>query len=111
MGKTNVKSKSKRTSKTGKAKVKTIPWDVTEHLKSEEDIANYLEAAFEEGDPSLVAAALGDVARAKGMAQVAEAAGLGRESLYKALSPEGNPEFATVLKVVQALGLRLKVAV
>jgi probable addiction module antidote protein len=59
----------------------------------------------------LVAAALGDIARAKGMAQIAQAAGLGRESLYKALSPEGNPELATVLKVVQALGLKLKVAV
>ena len=59
---------------------------------------------------TLVAAALGDVARAKGMAQIAKAAGLGRESLYKALSPEGNPEFATVLKVMRALGLKLKVA-
>ena len=111
MGKIKVKSNVKSTSKTRRAKVKTIPWDVTKHLKSEEDIANYLEAAFEDGDPSLVAAALGDVARAKGMSHIAEAAGLGRESLYKALSPEGNPEFATVLKVVQALGLRLKVAV
>jgi probable addiction module antidote protein len=112
MGKINVKSKVKSASKSReKTKVKTIPWDVTKHLKSEEDIANYLEAAFEEGDPSLVAAALGDVARAKGMSQVAEAAGLGRESLYKALSSEGNPEFATVLKVMHALGLRLKVAV
>jgi probable addiction module antidote protein len=112
MGKIKVKSKVKSTSKTRrKAKVKTIPWDVTEYLKSEADFANYLEAAFEEGDPSLVAAALGDVARAKGMSNIAEAAGLGRESLYKALSSNGNPEFATVLKVVQALGLRLKVAV
>ncbi len=59
------------------------------------------------GDPGLVAAALGDIARAKGMAQIARQAGLGRESLYKALSPEGNPEFTTVLKVVRALGLRL----
>jgi len=59
------------------------------------------------GDPALVAAALGDIARAKGMAQIARKAGLGRESLYKALSPEGNPEFATGLKVVRALGLRL----
>ena len=74
------------------------------------DIAHYLEAAFEDGDPRLVAAALGDVARAKGMAQIAQAAGLGRESLYKALSKEGNPEFGTVLKVMHALGLKLKVA-
>ncbi len=80
------------------------------YLKTDEDIAHYLEAVFEDCDPSLVAAALGDVARAKGMAQIAKAAGLGRESLYKALSPEGNPEFATVLKVMRALGLKLKVA-
>jgi probable addiction module antidote protein len=66
---------------------------------------------FEDGDPALITHALGVVARAKGMSQIAQAAGLGRESLYKALSPEGNPEFATVLKVMRALGLRLKVAV
>jgi probable addiction module antidote protein len=94
-----------------KPKTKTIPWDTAEYLKTDKDIANYLEAVFEDGDPALVAAALGDVARAKGMAQIAQAAGLGRESLYKALSPEGNPEFATVLKVMRALGLKLKVAV
>ena len=92
-------------------KIKTIPWDSAEYLKTDEDIAEYLEAVFEDGDPALVAAALGDVARAKGMTQIAQAAGLGRESLYKALSPEGNPEFATVLKVIRALGLKLKVAV
>jgi probable addiction module antidote protein len=92
-------------------KTKTIPWDSAEYLKTDEDIAEYLEAVFEDGDPALVAAALGDVARAKGMTQIAQAAGLGRESLYKALSPEGNPEFATVLKVIRALGLKLKVAV
>ena len=91
-------------------KTKTIPWDSAEYLKTDEDIAEYLEAVFEDGDPALVAAALGDVARAKGMTQIAQAAGLGRESLYKALSPEGNPEFATVLKVIRALGLKLKVA-
>jgi probable addiction module antidote protein len=91
-------------------KIKTKPWDSAAYLKTDEDIAHYLEAVFEDGDPSLVAAALGDVARAKGMAQIAKAAGLGRESLYKALSPEGNPEFATVLKVMRALGLKLKVA-
>ncbi len=88
-------------------KTKTRVWDAAHHLESEEDMAAYLEAALEEGDPALVAAALGDIARAKGMTQVARDAGLGRESLYKALSPEGNPEFATVLKVVNALGLRL----
>jgi probable addiction module antidote protein len=89
------------------AKTKTLPWDVADHLKTEDDMAAYLEAALEDGDPALVAAALGDIARSKGMTQIAREAGLGRESLYKALSPEGNPELATVLKVVRALGLRL----
>jgi probable addiction module antidote protein len=92
-------------------RIKTIPWDSAAYLKTDEDIAHYLEAAFEDGDPALVAAALGDVARAKGMSQIAQAAGLGRESLYKALSPDGNPEFTTVLKVMRALGLKLKIAV
>ena len=90
------------------AKTKTKPWDAADYLNTKEDIALYLEAAFEDGDPALIAAALGDAARAKGMAKVATEAGLGRESLYKALSPEGNPEFATVLKVMRALGLRLR---
>ena len=85
----------------------TQPWDAVDYLETEEDIVAYLEAAFEDGDPRLVAAALGDVARAKGMTKVAREAGLGRESLYKALSADGNPEFATVLKVMRALGLRL----
>ena len=84
----------------------TRPWDAADHLETKEDIALYLEAAFEDGDPALIAAALGDAARARGMTKVAAEAGLGRESLYKALSPEGNPEFATVLKVMRALGLR-----
>ena len=83
-----------------KPKIKT-------HFETEEDMAVYLEAALDEGDNALVAAALGDIARAKGMTEVARKTGLGRESLYKALSPNGNPEFATVLKVVQALGLEL----
>ena len=89
------------------AKTQTRPWDAAEHLETEEDMAAYLEAALEDGDPALVAGVLGDIARAKGMTEIAREAGLGRESLYKALSPEGNPEFATVLKVVRALGLRL----
>ena len=71
------------------------------------DIAAYLEAALEEGNPALVAAALGDIARSKGMAAVARKAGLGRESLYKALSAKGNPELSTVLRVVRAVGLKL----
>jgi probable addiction module antidote protein len=89
------------------AKTNTRPWDVVEHLETAEDMAAYLEAALEDGDPGLVVAALGDIARAKGKAQIARESGLRRESLYKALSREGNPEFATVLKVVRALGLRL----
>jgi probable addiction module antidote protein len=90
-------------------KVKTTPWDAADYLTNDQKIAAYLEAVFEDGDPALVAAALGDVARAKGMTQIAQAAGLGRESLYKALSPEGNPEFATVLKVIRALGFTLSI--
>ena len=89
------------------AQIQTRPWDVAEHLETEEDMAAYLEAALEEGDPALVAAALGDIARARGIAQLARETGLGHESLYRALSPEGNIELATVLKVVRALGLRL----
>jgi len=92
-------------------KTETVPWDSAAYLKTDEDIANYLEAVFEDGDPALITHAIGVVARAKGMTQIAQAAGLGRESLYKALSPQGNPEFATVLKVLHALGLKLKVAV
>ena len=92
------------------AKTDPTLWDPADHLETEEDMAAYLEAALEEGDPALVAAALGDIARAKGMTNVAREAGLGRESLYKALSPAGNPEFATILKVVAALSLRLHAA-
>ncbi len=91
-------------------KTVTSPWDPAAHLTTEADMAAYLEAALEEGDSALVAAALGDIARAKGMSHVAREAGLGRESLYKALSPGGNPEFATILKVVAALGLQLHAA-
>lgn len=89
------------------AKTKFSTWDPAKHLETEEDMAIYLEAALEDGDPALVAAALGDIARARGMSQLAKETGLGRESLYKALSPTGNPEFSTIMKVVQALGIRL----
>jgi probable addiction module antidote protein len=92
-------------------KIQTHPWDAAEHLETREDMAAYLEAALEDGDPALVVAALGDIARSKGMTHIARETGLGRESLYKALSMEGNPEFATVLKVVQALGLRLQATI
>ena len=88
--------------------IQTYPWDAADHIETKEDMAAYLEAALEDGDPALVVAALGDIARSKGMTNIARETGLGRESLYKALSLEGNPEFATVLKVIQALGLRLR---
>jgi probable addiction module antidote protein len=93
-----------------RTKVKTILWDSAAYLKTKVDIADYLEAVLEDGDPALVAHALGVIARAKGMTKIARATGLGRESLYKALSADGNPELATVLKVMRALGLKLKVA-
>ena len=92
------------------AKTKTHPWDVTRYLDSDEAMAAYLDAALEEDDATLLAAALGDIARAKGMTQIARETGLGRESLYKALSPDGNPEFGTVQKVVRSLGLKLHVS-
>ena len=92
------------------ARTKTKKWDAAERLKNDEDRVAYLEAALHEGDSALVAAALGDIARAKGMSDIAKETGLGRESLYKALSPEGNPEFSTILKVIKALGLRLHAA-
>lgn len=93
-----------------KTKTNTRPWDAARYLETDEDIAAYLDAALEEDDAALLAAALGDVARAKGMAEIARETGLGRESLYKALSAEGNPEFGTVQKVVRSLGLKLHVS-
>ena len=90
-------------------KTKTTPYDVSEHLRTPEEMAAYLEACIEEadGDATFIAKALGDIARAKGMTQVARDAGLSRESLYKALSGERNPGFDTILKVMGALGLKL----
>lgn len=85
----------------------TRAWDPARHLKSDAQVIAYLEAALEDGDVSVIAAALGDVARARGMSEIARKAGLGREGLYKALSPDGNPEFSTILRVLGALGLRL----
>lgn len=84
-------------------------FDAVEFLKTPEEMAAYLDACIEEdaGDGVLIRAALNDIARAKGMTQIARDAGLGRESLYKALSSSGNPEFATIMKVMKALGLRL----
>jgi len=91
------------------SKLKLRKWDSAEHLKTEEDMALYLEACFQEaGDDALfIAKALGNIARAKGMSQLSRDTGLGRESLYKALSGEGNPSFATILKVTTALGIKL----
>ncbi len=92
---------------TRKATPATRLWDVTEHLKTEREMAAYLDAALDDGDDTVVAAALGDIARAVGMTAVARAAGVGRESLYKSLSRNGNPELGTVLRVLRAVGLRL----
>lgn len=91
------------------ARTKTSRYDVAEHLRTPEEMAAYLEACIEEadGDAAFIAKALGNIARAKGMAQVAREAGLSRESLYKALSGERSPGFDTILKVVSALGLKL----
>lgn len=89
--------------------IKTTAWDASEHLDNEEMIFAYMNAAFEDGDPSLVAAALGDIARARGMTQIAKTAGVSRESLYRALSADGNPEFATVMKVMKAMGLQMSI--
>jgi len=90
-------------------KTKTIPYDVAEQLRTPEEMAAYLDAWFEEApdDAAGITRALGDIARARGMTQVARDAGLSRESLYKALGEDGNPSFATVLKVARALGVRL----
>jgi probable addiction module antidote protein len=86
--------------------VKFSRYDTADYLKTEEDIAAYLEAVMEDGDPSLIAAALGDIARARNVSQLARDVGMSREGLYKALSGEGNPTFATITKVAKALGLR-----
>lgn len=84
------------------------PWDPAEHLETKEDMAAYLNVALEEGELSLIMAVLEDIARAQRMGAVVQETGLGRESLYKSLSANSNPEFATVLKVVHTLGLRLQ---
>ena len=89
--------------------VTTLPWKTEDHLETPEDIAAYLEAVFEDGDPALITHALGAVARSKGMSELARKTGRGRQSLYKALSEDGHPEFATILDVVRALGLKLTV--
>ncbi|MGD0732655.1 MAG: addiction module antidote protein [Terracidiphilus sp.] len=93
--------------------LKTYPFDAAEYINDDEDVLGYLEEAMkiaqEDGNPAFLAVALGTVARARGMSQIAKDAGLSRESLYKALGSEGNPEFGTILKVLQALGLKLSI--
>ncbi len=90
--------------------IKLRRWDSAEHLKTDEDMVMYLQACMDEAgdDPAFIAKALGTIARAKGMSQLAKDTGLGRESLYKALSGEGNPSFGTILKVMHALGIKLQ---
>ena len=91
-------------------KTKTTAWKITDHLKTRAEREAYLNAACADGDTAVIAAALGDIARAEGMSKVAKKTGLGRESLYKALSPDGNPALATILKVLKAFDLNLKTA-
>ena len=108
MAKTAQKSTAKAKAKT-EAKTQTFAYDVAEQLRTPEEMAAYLDAWFQEApdDAAGIARALGDIARARGMTQVARDAGLSRESLYRALSEDGNPSFATILKVARALGVRL----
>lgn len=89
--------------------LQTSPWDSAELLDSPEAIAAYIEAAFEDGDPSLIAHALGVVARARGMSQLAKDAGISRDALYKAFQPDGNPTLQTLTSVMNALGMKLSV--
>ena len=89
--------------------IETRPYDTADYLDTPERIKAYLEAVLEDGDPAEIRVALGTVARARGMSQIARETGLGRESLYKALSREGNPELGTILQVLKTFGLRLSV--
>jgi probable addiction module antidote protein len=90
-----------------KTPTKLLPFDAARYLTDDAAIAEYMTAVLEADDPDLLLLALGDVARARGMAQVAKGSGLGRESLYKALAPGAKPRFDTVLKIARALGIRL----
>lgn len=91
-----------------KSKPRTYPWDSAKYLTTPRARAEYLEAVLEVGDPALVAVAVGAIARSIGMTRIAAQTGLGRESLYKALSASGNPELATILRVLEAVGLKLR---
>ncbi|MBU3574730.1 addiction module antidote protein [Polynucleobacter sp. UK-Mo-2m-Kol15] len=93
-----------------KIKISELPrFDVVDYLKTEEDIAGYLTAVLEDGDPALFVAAIGDIARAKGMSEIAKKSGVTRESLYRALKIEARPRFETVTRVIHALGMKLSV--
>jgi probable addiction module antidote protein len=93
-----------------KIKIKDLPkFDVVDYLKTEKDIAAYLSAVLEDGDPALFVAAIGDIAKAKGMSEIAKKSGVTREALYRALKIEARPRFETVAKVIHALGMRLTV--
>jgi probable addiction module antidote protein len=83
-------------------------WDASEHLRDQKDITAYIDAAFEDGDPEMIQAVLGDIAKAIGMSEIARRTGIGRASLYKALSKDGSPSFKMVAKVTQAVGLQLR---
>lgn len=100
---------SKAKNNAGRGKVKLHAFDAARYLNSEEAIAEYMAAVMETGDLDLLLVALGDIAKAKGMAQVAKDSGLGRESLYKALAPGAKPRFDTVMKVALALGIKFTV--
>lgn len=89
--------------------VNVSTWDASDYINDEQDAIDYLDAVAETGDPALMQAALGDIARARGMGRIAAEAGVGRESLYKSLSREGNPSFRTIVKVVRALGGRISI--
>jgi probable addiction module antidote protein len=89
--------------------LKTTKWDMAEHINTREDVFGVIEAAFEENDTALLLAVLGDIARSKGMAQIAKDVNLARESLYRSLSPEGNPSFSTIAKVLDKLGFQLSI--
>lgn len=91
------------------SKIKTRPFDASNHLKNEADVTAYLQVAIEDGDPALLAAALGDIAKARGMTQLAHDTGLSRESLYKSLSGERAPSSDTLFKVIHAMGFKLTV--
>ena len=90
--------------------VKTTVWDPAEYLETDEEIAAYLDDVFSTNDSQLIVAAIGDVARARGMSKIAEDVACGRESLYKSLSQDGNPSFETIVKVLSSLGYELKLS-